>query len=364
MLIVCGLLFSQLAWGHTSVLIVIQHDNSQELDSCEQRLRAELSADGYTPTTVQVEQEPNATVLVDTAKRLASSAAISIVLSEGSVSGLVWMVDPKRPGGLLRAVAELPVNDQASVVFAVTATDVLHGGLLELGYVQDDPKVAPALPDPVRMPEPAAPGAPELPGPTPGPTLSDLPRTPLPSPPSHPARDAQTEPTPNFQAMVSANRLFAIRGLPPSTEIDLAVTRRLGIHWALGLHGGFVLPVELKTSRASASASQFLVGSRLEYWQQMGRWWSSFTFVETGLCYETVHGSSSTSVTGHDRSAFTIYHQLGGGVSLHASRDFGIWLGASVLLPYQPSNIVILEKTVGRIASPSVLLGGGLLARF
>jgi len=360
MLIVCGLLFSQFAWGRTSVLIVVQHDTSQDVDSCEQRLRAELSADGYAPTTVQVEQEPNAAVLVDTAKRLASSAAISIVLSEGSVSGLVWMVDPKKPGGLLRAVTELPVNDQASIVFAITATDVLHGGLLELGYVQDDPKIAPSLPDPVRKPEPAAPGAPELLAPAP----AALPRTPLPSPPRHTASDAQTEPPPNLQATVSANRLFAIRGLPPSTEIDLAVTRRLGIHWAIGLHGGFVLPVELKTSRASASASQFLVGPRLEYWQQMGRWWSSFTFVETGLYYETVHGSSSTSVTGHDRSAFTIYHQLGGGVSFHASRDFGLWLGASVLLPYQPSDVVILEETVGRIASPSVLLGGGLLARF
>ena len=58
------------AHAQMAVLIVIQRSNASELSACEQRLRSELSAEGYQPTTVQVTSDPNAAVLVETTKRL------------------------------------------------------------------------------------------------------------------------------------------------------------------------------------------------------------------------------------------------------------------------------------------------------
>jgi hypothetical protein len=94
---IIGLLV-QTASAKAAVLIVIQRSASTELALCEQRLHSELIAEGHSPTTVQVDDIPNAAVLVDTAKNLNSPAAIAITIKEGLVSGLVWMVDQKSLG--------------------------------------------------------------------------------------------------------------------------------------------------------------------------------------------------------------------------------------------------------------------------
>jgi len=51
-----------------------------------------------------------------------------------AVSGLVWMKDAKAERSLERAVPPEALSSDSPAVFAIRATDVLHGGLLELGY--------------------------------------------------------------------------------------------------------------------------------------------------------------------------------------------------------------------------------------
>jgi hypothetical protein len=348
--------------GQTTVLIVVQRSAMSSIGVCEQRLRAELTAEGYLPTTVQVNEEPNPAVLVDTAKRLSSPAAISIVSRGGTVSGLVWMLDPKRSGGLLRAVAEHPMNNQAPVVFAVSATNVLHGGLLELGYIQEPAAISPGASDKTATP-PSGTAA------TASDPASARPPTP---PPFKPVAAGRVEPRPSaapssrnaWTLTVGATAKVPFVNAPPALSPELVVSRRLSSSLSTGLVGRIALPVTAEGRRASASVLEIAVGPVIEFRQSLLRSWILFEFLETGLVYAKASGQAASPLESHDAYFYTLYHHGGVGLGWSLTADFTLWARGGLQLAWKKGEVVVVDENVATLSGPSTLLGGGMSLGF
>jgi hypothetical protein len=151
-LVALGILLARTVWAGILIVIVLPARPSKEYEALVPRLRSELMAAGFDVRTVHTVEPPSAFVLQQVAEREASSAALSMTVSSGSVSGLVWMRDAKRLRSLERVVPAEALSSDTPAVFAIRATDVLHGGLLELGY----PRPKPAVPSPPVSPAPPA----------------------------------------------------------------------------------------------------------------------------------------------------------------------------------------------------------------
>jgi hypothetical protein len=355
------------AAAQTSVLIVIQRNGPSEITACTQQLRSELLAEGYDPDTVQVPDVPSASVLVDTAKQLSSPAAISISLRAGVISGLVWIVDPDEPGGLLRTIAEQPMGETAPVVFAVKATNVLQGALLELGYVP--PKLAAT--EATSSNEPQA----LLHEPNPSPREPDLKpkqqaQTTVTPPPSakapHVSKGKRPHRKHDWQLALGAESMFPVTGKPFAFGASLALNRRLGQSWALGLEGQAYLPAEASGTAASVNIYQFMAGARLDYRQYIGTRFTIYEAFSTGLHYTKVEGTASRSVGLENQRlyAYTPYHQLGLGGIWHATADFGVWVHSSLFLAWQKSDVFVVQEKVATLAGPSALIGLGMEVSF
>jgi hypothetical protein len=370
----------------TAVLIVVQGGGSSDLNACEQRLRSELLAEGYQPTTVQVTSEPNASVLVDTAKRLSSPAAIAVSIRDNTVSGLVWMVAPKKSGGLLRAVTAYPLNEQAPAIFAISATDVLHGGLLELGYVQETSKTVATASSPTLSPNdfvsPASSstttsGSDETTNESTA-TTDTVPNKTIAVPPATATVDSVIPTTAHddgskakdhgrkhvWQLSLGADAGIALSDMPIAFIPHLTFTRRLARNFALGLSGHVALPVTLDGKRGKADVNQIMVGPWLEYRQTLNARLSLFEFFETGFYYVTVHGRASPPLRTFDSYASTVYQQAGAGINWSTTTDFVLWLNAGFFVPWQSRKVIIVDETVTKIATPTVLLGAGMAMRF
>lgn len=143
-----ALLFVRPAWAALRVVLVVS-GGAQERDApIATRLHSELVAAGFDVRTVPSTDPPSILLLKNLAEREAAAAAVAIVSSPDSVSGIVWMRDSEAERVLVRRVPEEPRSADSPAVFAIRATDLLHGGLLQLGY----PRPKPAEADPSAPP--------------------------------------------------------------------------------------------------------------------------------------------------------------------------------------------------------------------
>jgi hypothetical protein len=349
--------------GQTTVLIVVQRSAMPEVSACEQRLRSELAAEGYLPTTVQVNEEPNAAVLVDTAKRLSSPAAISIVVHEGTASGLVWMLDPKRPGGLLRAVTDQPMNDQAPIVFAVSATDVLHGGLLELGYIQEPTTNPPPAPAERTAPAPSGKAA-VAPSPS-----STLPRA---KPARARLRAPGTERSSQSPALSKRSWTLAVAAMtkiplttaPLALAPELMVLRRMSASFSVGFVGRVALPVTAEGQRASASLTEIWAGPVVELRQSLSSTLTLSEFLESGLVYAKVSGQAVSPLESHEAYFYTLYHHGGVTLSWNLTSDFAVWGRGGLAMAWKEGEVVVVNEKIATLSGPSMILGGGMSVSF
>ena len=354
---IIGLLV-QTAPAKAAVLIVIQRSASTELALCEQRLHSELIAEGHSPTTVQVDDIPNAAVLVDTAKNLNSPAAIAITIKEGLVSGLVWMVDPKKPGGLLRAVTAYPIGENSAAVFAVSAADVLHGGLLELGYIHESEKTKVTTPN---NPSSETPPVDQN-------GAANPPKAEHPKNVDVPARVGEKNKSHqryrDWQLTLGFEPIIPITSGPIALAPTFSFTRRLGKSFALGMCGHFTLPVTHHGNKGAADLNQLMVGPCFEYRYSLTTNWALLSFFETGIHYAQARGRAALPLTNYSSYAYTVYHHFGMGVVWNATSDFGAWLRAGFLLPWRSSEVVVVDEVVTKVATPTLVVGAVLKVQF
>lgn len=123
-----------LAHAESPVLILVSSGDDPNYAIFENRLRSELLAAGFSVETASVSEPLNSVGLAMNAVRYSASRAISITISNEMVFGLVYIANSGNGPALIRAVPGYPVGEQAPSVFAVKATDVLHGALLELAH--------------------------------------------------------------------------------------------------------------------------------------------------------------------------------------------------------------------------------------
>lgn len=352
------------AAAQTSILIVIQRNGPKEVTACAQQLHSELRAEGYDTDTVQVPEAPSASVLVDAAKQLSHPAAISIHLRSGVISGLVWIVDPNEPGGLLRTIAEQPMGEPAAVVFAVKATNVLQGALLELGYVppkfatvgttsSNDPKAPPSENPSPRKPDPK---------PKAQTTASASPFDKAP----HRSNRKRLQGDRDWQLAVGTESMFPVTGKPIAFGASLALDRSLGQSWALGLEGQAYLPAEANGTAANVNVYQFKAGARLGYRQHIGARFTIYESISTGVHYTKVEGTNFrfAGLENQSPDAYTPYHQLGFGSIWHATADLGLWVQANLFLAWRKSDVFVVQEKVATLAGPSALLGLGMQVSF
>jgi hypothetical protein len=348
----------QTAPAKAAVLIIVQRSTSPDLALCEQRLHSELIAEGHSPTTVQVDDTPNAAILVDTAKNLNSPAAIAIIIKEGLVSGLVWMVDPKKPGGLLRAVTAYPVSDNSAAVFAVSAADVLHGGLLELGYIQETEETTfNTNKEPTPATPPVAPNRDASPQKAEPPKSVELPAKVGKENKPH-QRDRDWKLTLGFESIIP------IASAPTALAPNISFTRRLKKSFSLGMCGHFTLPVTHYGKKGAADMNQVMAGPCFEYRYSFTPHWSLLSFFETGVHYAQARGRAALPLTNYSSYAYTVYHHLGMGVVWNATSDFGAWLRAGFLLPWRASDVIVVNEVVTKVATPGLVVGAGLKVQF
>jgi hypothetical protein len=283
---------------------------------------------------------------------------------------MVWMVDPKKAGGLLRAVTDYPLNEQAPAVFAVSATDVLHGGLLELGYIQEPASTpnAPSARSESAAPQPTSLGTPPNAHgeaqrrsgtvlATKASAAAAIPAEPRPTSRSRPVRS-------KWQLSLGVHGHVPLNHAPVSLLPEVILTRRLGTRFALGMSVKVALPVTVEGTRGKAELDQVWVGPWLEFRQFPGRKITLFEFLETGLAYTNVEGMTSSPLEARETYVYTLYHQAGVGARWNATTDFGLWLRGGILLPWKPVDVVIVQETVARIAGPATLIGAGMLMNF
>jgi hypothetical protein len=354
-----------IAQAQTSVVVVVPHVDTNDYESFEHRLRSELVAEGFEPVSVEVPGEVDAQTLQRNANRFMSPAAISISIHARVVSGLVWIRARGKSDDSLRSVPDYPLGEQASAVFAVRATDVLHGGLLELGYIG----VAP---------EPAEPPAPKA-NDTSTSKLDDSNATPAaskPEPPEPPrppvARTAPPAPLVREQAPL-AWRATAMGTLgshfldfPSNLGLSLSVMRRLNQYFSFGIAGTLFAPVVIRTEpdQGRAYITQAFVGPRLQCLQPLTEAFTLFEYLESGPHAIVVSGEAVRPNISNSDQSFTIYSSLGLGASWTPNQMLGVIAQAGILAPWRRTDVVILNTAIAEAAGPALLFSGGLQLAF
>ena len=102
-----------------------------------------MLAAGFQTLTETVAGPIDQAVLSESAARLSAGLAVSISISQSTVSGYVFIANSSGGADVIRVVPEYGVGEEAPSVFAVKATDVLHGALLEL-HLRGNLAAAPA----------------------------------------------------------------------------------------------------------------------------------------------------------------------------------------------------------------------------
>ncbi|MBN1606268.1 MAG: hypothetical protein JW940_06520 [Polyangiaceae bacterium] len=224
-------MFTRPAWAELRVVLVVPSVAEQRDTQIATRLRAELVAAGFDVRTVPSTAAPSILLLKTVAEREAGAAAVAIVSSPESVSGIVWMRDERAERVLVRRVPEERRSVDSPAVFAIRATDLLHGGLLQLGYPRPKPPTAASggsahdVPVGARQPEPAAAG----PRGTPKKMARTASREPSRLETGAGSRPETAPPEPAWEVMAGASSLWGPGG--DSQALPWMFAPSLGLEW-------------------------------------------------------------------------------------------------------------------------------------
>lgn len=346
------MLLTQVA--HAAPVLVVVGDGAQNSSNFVNRLRSELSAEGFTVTTVQTSDALEPSMLPRAAERYESPIIVAFNIANDQVSGYVWVADLAKGGGTIRPVASQVVSEQAPAVFAVRATDVLRGLLLELNL-----KARAALAPPVEATD----------------TKSSKSSHETQKEPTSPKRQSKSVPVvaalppDNVDAPQNVMRVWRIdlsltllqgfRDSPLSTGATVAVVRALR-DWELGAEatlfaGDTLTPTDASAVPRTASFHQFYAGPVVRYSQGMASNLSWFGSASSGLYLASVAGSDPGHPSLNRRERTLIgYSTLGVGLLWMPSAALGLSLSTHLFTPWQPLDIRVETDgpRLARVALP------------
>jgi hypothetical protein len=371
------MLVGRLSQAQQTVVVVVPHTGIVDYDVFEHRLRSELIAAGFQPISLEVQVEVDPKILKRSASRLASPAAISISIHDGTVSGLVWLKGSDPSSDSVRPVPACALTDQAPSVFAVRATDILHGGLLELGYVSPSASATAGENEPSSPP--AEPGA-ARPSPQPANSAGAIPPEPPPTSPARVKQSApQKPPLPPSSKPVSWGpspaskdwRLAAMGTLgahfvnsPTSFGVSISAIRRVYGDFGIGLRGTYFAGVEEKTPRFpndTATVTEAHLGARAEYLQRASETIFLFEFLETGAHGVFVSGNAN-SVNARGGSGYSYSGYSGGGLGAiwWQNSILGLMFETGLVYPWKPADVLVGGETVLKAAQPTLMFNLGV----
>jgi hypothetical protein len=358
--------------AETSVVIVVPHPGTAEVQAFEHRLRSELMAAGFQPVSVEVAVEITPPVIRNAAIKLMSHAALSLAVHDGLVSGLVWIEGRGNGEDSYRPIPEYPISAHAPTVFAVRATDVLHGGLLELGYMgpatpAKDPQAGAATPMLRNTPPTSAKEGPSVAVLHPvEPHRRSSVREQTPPPPKPPkagrASDGTHELKP-WQLNVWTMLAKHVLAFPTSVGLAATATRRSDAHWNYGAAVGVFAPVTSTTAAGRATILQSYLGPRLEWRGEVGESVDWFGYAESGLHGTWVSSEATRAFVAHDRHSLTGYSAAGFGMYWLPRGAFGLSAATGLQLPWRRSDIIVADATVAEAAGLALQVNLGLSLR-
>jgi hypothetical protein len=337
------------ARAESLVLIVIPTNDNIDYTPFENRLRSELTAAGFA-TLTDAEPEPvDAAALSARATSLSASMAVSIRISDGMVSGYVSIVGLGKD--IVRPVLGYPIGEQAPSVFAVRATDVLHGALLELDHTANS--VSP--PEPDRTPSESH----RVTGQT---QASNQHKPDMPRATTRPDSSVESKSPPNKDGPSSSWGITMGSALGGGTHsVPLAPGGELGIYrqqkrWGASLEGLVFLPVKSVRLTDEARIGQWMVGGSIQLFQPLLGNLTLFESVAIGLYRLDVSGVSKNPQNERQPSSTFGYTGLGLGAISALNDETGLALRLTVVGPWRNTDIVIRDGVVASVAFP-VLIG-------
>ena len=353
------LALASIAHAENVVLIVVPTGENLDYTPFENRLRSELVAAGFPTVTATIPGPIDAASLPSHAARLSTNIAISISISGDIVFGYVSISGTPNGRGTVRAVPGYPIGEQAPSVFAVRATDVLHGALLELSHAPNAAPSTPPLSTPTRQtspredtrqPQSKAPSsasAARLAGDAPA--IKGRPRTPH----LHG----------NWGVTIASTFIASLRSMPVAPGAELGFYRQERL-WGASLDAALYLPVSAMSSSAEIEASQWRVGGALQLLQPIGASITAVEFLAAGVHGFDIEGTSANPANDRHPYATTAYTGLGVGLIAGLRDRTGVFGKVSVVAPWREVDIVVSDRVAARLAFPIAFCDLGLRLAF
>ena len=349
-----------LALAENPVLILVPASDDPDYAVVENRLRSELSAAGFSTETATVSKPLDSASLPANAARFSAPMAISITISNDTVFGLVYIANSGNGQPLIRAVPGYPVGEQAPSVFAVKATDVLHGALLELAHTGNTSSES------LSESTSSAPKPPprEAQAPTQVQPSTSASRQPAHAPDGSQGRPITSSQEANWGVALGIKSSGGTRALPLTPGAELGIYRQQR-HWGASINGSTFLPLTFTRAAGQARLSQWMLGASFQLFQPLPR--TAFTVYESlgsGIYRLDVNGTGTRPQNSRQSSSTFGYTSLGLGLIVALGDRTGLAIGFGVLLPWKPADIAIQDEVVASLSFPVLLCDLGLRLAF
>ena len=337
------------------VLIIVPSGDGIDYSSYENRLRSELIAAGFATVTESLPAPIDSASVSENAARFSTNIAISISISDGIVFGYVSINDTGTHRTMVRPVPGYPIGDQAPSVFAVRATDVLHGAMLELSNAPNASrsKTPPQVP-PTQAKLPAVAKSAER-----STNPQQHPETPI----NTKLRPKSMNQTGRWGVELGPVLNYGIQSMPMASGGEISLFRQER-SFGVSAECSAYLPVTSSLSNAKITVSQWMIGGSVQLFQRIGR---DFTFLESaGLGGYVLAINAASPNVGNDRnpSIATGYSSLGAGLMSNLNDRVALALRIRVVLPWRLADILVRDEIVAQQAVPMVLGDLGLRVAF
>ncbi len=337
------------------ILVAVPTGDNPDYAPFESRLRAELTAAGFATVTEAISGPIDAAALSAHTTRLSTRFAISVSIANGMVSGLVYVANFDKSSDLIRTVPGYPIGEQAAGVFAVKATDVLHGVSLELKHPGNF----------ARAPAPAS-----------EPTATEPPISGATKPHAiQPAQAAGMLPVQDRVENLTESKTRTQRGnwgvalgfelgaglhsMPVTPGGGLGIYRQQG-SWGASIEGSAYLPVTVTRTAGQGDLALWMLGGSVQLFQPLGRAFTIYESLGCGAFHLDVEGTGAVLDQSRNAASTAVYTYLGLGLIGSTSERTGIAFRFRVLAPWTYSDVIIHDEVVASVAFPTLISDVGL----
>ena len=347
-------MWTSVARAENYVVIVVPSGDNIDYSTFENRLRFELIAAGYATITATLPAPIDAATLPAIAARFSTNVAVSLSILDGIVYGFVSITDPIAHKNTIRAVPGYPIGEQTPGVFAVRATDVLHGAMLELNYVRSAPQIQ-------RGGEPAKSQRLVTPAPKQAEVTGRAPAraSPLKAVPASKSANQRER----WGVYLGGTLNGGVRSMPmaPGGEIGFYRQER---YWGASAEASVYVPVSAAFSDTRITVGQWMIGGALQLYQPIGRVVTVFESVGSGIYDLQISASSPRQENDRKPSYAVGYSSTGAGLISNLNDRTALALRLRMVVPWRTADFIVKDEVAARLAFPIVLVDFGLRIAF